>query len=381
MSASEMCQGLDQLLGKGRTYMTKTFFPEPEEPNIAWATRDEPLVDWLGRSTRPLAVNIRQFFNHNLRSLPIDYQVKFHRNLCTRWESAFFELVVARMIQLLGGEFTLEVENIAGCCPDFTARLAGENYVIEAIAPKFDQSANSQRKGHAEILEIIERNVPLGWGIRLRLLPDFDPAESKASLKRSLQQQFADLSRSEDQNDTRTISIDLPQGTLSFDLIKGSYGDSPIVGGPFYWSWSDTKSRLLHALKKKKKQVRSETAPVILAILASGNTSSFDDFDEVLLGREVMDVDENFREMETHFEPTGLFGRTGSSGSYAGVLAFAQLSPHSVKGPVLYTHPRLWRGSTVFSALEHRTINATGIVRTPAGSTDLLNGLRFAALE
>jgi hypothetical protein len=360
--------------------MAEHFFPEPCIRDDTWASRGEPTIKWLERSTLPRAANIRTFLNYNLNALPAEYPPQFYHNLRVRWHSALFELVVARLIELLGGEFCLEVQNTEGRRPDFNASFDSRRYIIEAIAPQFDQMTKVEEGRNIELLNIIERNAPPGWSVLLSTLPEFGPGESKAPLK-ALLRQLADLPPPEDEGDWREISIDLPQGTFECTLVPRRHGDVPTAGGPMYTSLSDSESRVRHALRKKKRQTRSEKDPVILAVLASGISSSFEDFDKVLFGHSVSHLGPDFRETHVTFEPNGVFARKPLSSSYAAVLAFINLTPFGVTGPILYVHPQLELVPSALTAIEQRMLSANRIMRRPAGNPELLGGLRFASLD
>lgn len=354
-----------------------SYFREPTYPDPTWAGHDEDVPQWLLRSTISRARDIRDFLNYNLSCLPVELRGDFHRNLIVRWQSGFFELVIARLIQALGGEFEVEATNNDGRRSDFTALLDGRHYIIEAVAPEFDRETSREEATHRELVKIIEKKVPEGWGFLLRALPDIHHNQSKRPLKAALRE-IANIPPPEGL-DWLEVSIETPQGTLEGTLIPGEYSDSPIIGGPTYTSGDDSDARILNSLRKKRAQTRSETYPVIIALHASGVSSSFENFDKALYGHTVSHYAPGGQESVT-FEADGLFARKPLSRSFAGVLAFTSVTPFGVTGPVLYLHPEFTRPIGAFDVLEKRVLGPQGILRIQATEPDPLRILRFASL-
>ena len=357
------------------------YFPEPEAIDKTGKSPEESTSQWLGRCTRPLAVEIRRFLNQNIACLPEDVRASFCHALKTRWLSALFELVVARTLQLLGGSLTVEQINIEGRRPDFRARFGKQPVVVEATAPKFDQKTEHEEKNHVQLRKIIESRIPEGWSVILQSLPNFGPSESKASLKKALDK-IASYPPPQHDREQHHIRSKLSRGVFEFILIPRNQDSNVIAGGPVYVSFSDSKQRILQALKKKRRQVRAQDEPVLLAVLASGIVSGFGDFDEVLFGHPVTQLGRDLEPLATHFEAAGLFAKGSGLPTYSGVLAFTSLTPFSCKGPVLYIHPR----SSIplpeqFEVLERRTLRTQGIEIVPATKLNLLEELAWAKLR
>jgi len=356
-------------------------FPEPEGIDNSLATRGESVPQFLQRSKHSRAVEVRRFLNENVARLPEDARASFCNALKKRkrWESALFELVVARTLQLLGGNLTVEQQNIEGRKPDFMVRLGKHAIVVEATAPNFDQKTAQEEKKHTQLLNIIESRVPEAWSVLLQSLPHFEFSESKASLKKALDE-ISNQPLPQNARDLRTFRFVLPQGTLEFTLVPGRYGGSAIVGGPVYISGSDAKQRILHALNKKRSQVQAQNEPVLLAILASG-TCGFDDFDDVLFGHHVTELDPDLRPCVTRFKTSGAFTKGTGPPTYSGVLAFTDLTPFGCEGPVLYVHPRsIVPFPEQFEVLERRILGTQGIEILPATDPDLLEELNWVRL-
>jgi len=114
---------------------TALWLPEPQKLDSTYRRRGEHLLDWLSRSTLPLARECRRFLNENLAALPQSSQMTMRTALAKRWHSAFFELIVARLLQELGASIVFEPANAGNKHPDFLAEFKGCNVTVEAIAP------------------------------------------------------------------------------------------------------------------------------------------------------------------------------------------------------------------------------------------------------
>ena len=86
------------------------WLPEPSRADDTYANQGELLSDWLKRSTVPRAREARRFLNENLAKVPQDHQLGLYRALHERWHSALSGLIVARTLQLLGGDIEAEPE-------------------------------------------------------------------------------------------------------------------------------------------------------------------------------------------------------------------------------------------------------------------------------
>lgn len=360
--------------------ITQVCLPEPEAIDSTPRRRGESVPNYLDRSTHQRAVEVRRFVNRNIDCLPEEARASFCRLLRTRWDSAFFELVVARTLQLLGASLRFEEPNVEGRRPDFIARFGALAIAVEAVAPEFDRERTLQEAKHAPLLAIIEARVPQGWTILLEALPGFGFSEPKTSLKKALAA-ISELPRPRDTEDYQRFRFDLPQGTLKFTLVPGRFGSSAIGGGPVYVGWSDAKERIRHALDKKRSQVRAQSQPVLLAILASGINAGFSDFDDVLFGHPIAELGLDLQVCATRFDSSGLFARRTGPPIYSGVLAFTGLTPFGCQGPVLYVHP----GSAAIlpkelGVLARRSLDAGGIKTSPSTDLHLLDVLGWARL-
>lgn len=354
-------------------------FSEPIATDDTWARAGESTPSWLQRSTLPRAGEVRAFVNRNIACLPEEVRSKFCHALRVRWSSALFELVVGRSLQLLGASIEVEPGSGTGRHPDFRASFDGQTIIVEAIAPVFDQDTRQEERTHAGLIPVIERYIPDGWSILLGSLPLIGPSESKAMLKKALEQVFSCPLRAEDHG--RQIRVELEKGILSFTLIRGVYGESPIVGGPIYGGWSDSKERILHALKKKRRQMHTQNAPVLLAVHAAGMASGFDDFDSLLFGDYVTRLDQNLCPIETFFDPKGVFARETSSSTYSGVWAFLRLSPFGCEGPVLYVRPGMESEIPPhFDVCEMRFLREDGIYIKAGKNQQFLDQIGWAKL-
>jgi hypothetical protein len=140
------------------------WFPEPTERDDTYADRLESPPSWLARSTVNRAKEYRSFLNRNLMSLPEQCQEGISQRLMTEahHRSAFFELVVARTLQALGGAIAYcEPENsVDGTKVDFIVRFPDHEVGVEATSPLFDREMGGTAKDYAPLIGVIEEKVP-----------------------------------------------------------------------------------------------------------------------------------------------------------------------------------------------------------------------------
>lgn len=132
------------------------WFPEPPQPDDARGPRGEPLTSWLERSTLPRAKAARRFLNDNLGKLSKEHQRDFYRASHDRWQSAFFELIVARTLQVLGASIEVEPGGAEDIRIDFVAGFPDSTVSVEAVAPAFNVEVGEQVKQRNPLLDIVE---------------------------------------------------------------------------------------------------------------------------------------------------------------------------------------------------------------------------------
>jgi hypothetical protein len=113
---------------------------EPATNDDTWARTGEGLLDWLARSTLPRAREARRFLRFNLSILPTSWEERLCHELETRWQTAFFELVVARTLQAVGATLEVEVATASGTKPDFLACLESR---ASSLRPRLQSSSPS----------------------------------------------------------------------------------------------------------------------------------------------------------------------------------------------------------------------------------------------
>jgi hypothetical protein len=115
--------------------MSKKWLKEPVKKDNDWANTGEHTLDWLKRSTLPRAKQMRYFLNYNLSKLPDSIAEKLIENLRTDWYSAFFELIVGRLLQETGYQIEYEKMLTDGKQSDFVVHTPIGEVVVEATAP------------------------------------------------------------------------------------------------------------------------------------------------------------------------------------------------------------------------------------------------------
>lgn len=359
------------------------WFPEPVDEDPAWSNRRETTIGWLRRCTNERATSCRRFLNYSLSFFTPDEQELIAHALELRWESAFFELVVARVLQLLGATIDFEVADELGRRPDFTARFGDSSIVVEAAAPVVNGDVGRQMKDRIPLLEIIEDNLPDGWLAGVSQVPSLGPSDSKKRFKSELSRLLnVDPPASED--DKKELFSDTDDGPIEITLIAASrYDIDRLLWEPGSGYVDDTRSRIKHTLDRKRGQVRASRKPALLAIKAGGLSSDISDFDRALFGSTCSSLNASMEVESIDFLPNGAFARPGlRTPTYAGVLAFLDVNFFACRPPVLYLHPRfageLPSGLTDVLELRSLLPGRSGIEVRPAPSVEWIEGLKLA---
>lgn len=348
----------------------QVLFDEPALPNETWVGHDVSTLDWLRLSTVPNARSAREFVNRNFALLPEFLRQRFSEELFQRWESSFFELLIARFLQVAGADLEPDRANAEGRWSDFIANFGGERVVVEATCIDARPELSREREANERLFRYFEGEILPGWEVLLYHLPRLGGNDSKRELKSAIRQS-APQEPPIHEKDRREVRRMLRGGLLEFRWIPSGEDarQSVIAGGPFY-SWSGSSAaRISSAVRAKRRQVRAEALPVILAIGVRDWPWDFRDFDESLFGVSCGIVRGSPpRMVRSEFRPTGYFARRHEKPpTYSSVLAV--LNPGFVyrSEPVLYLHPRFTDSlPSAFRDLEVRCLSESGIVTGPS---------------
>lgn len=363
----------------------EVWFPEPSLADDSAAERGEPTTAWLERSTHPRAKAARRFLNENLSALPSEHQVVLYRMLHERWDSAFFELIVGRTLQVLGATIEVEPGGASDTRIDFVARFPDATVAVEAVSPLFNAEVGETVKRRNPLLDFVESLAPPGVWVMVSALPDLGPQDSKKQFRDTVRRLLARV------GDVGSAPVDLaedlPEGTIHLRLVKKGAG---VTSGrsigiePALTAWDDSESRIRRAVARKRRQGRAASGPTLLAVHATGLSSSYEEFDLALFGREVTTVGPNERLLGTRFEADGAFGRGSGEPTWAAALAFLNVGFLGGPAPILYLHPRFeGRLPSALLALKRRRYDAEAgaIVTDKPTTTDVLSELRFVSPE
>ena len=320
-------------------YRKWEWLSEPTKIDNSYSKVGESVVSWLGRSTIKRAQLFRQFLRRNLGEIPSEYQEHFIKALQTRWDSAFLEFILARTIQVLGGKFCIELENSNGKCPDFLVSFGGHQLIIEVVSPSFDSEGDEERKRDELLIEFINANTPTSWRICVIQLPNIGYADSKKEFKRTFLQMCDELP-DKPQEEWDYKSKKLESGLLHLVFFPQEQRNSSRM-----YSIGCAENRIKYAAKKKRKQVRGESLPVLLAIHGSGYGVKFDDFDRALFGYKTIIEHTSNNLQKAIVKPDGIFlesGKEDKSPTFAGILAFKRVDLFRHPDPVIYHHPRFF---------------------------------------
>jgi hypothetical protein len=200
------------------------WFPERSRADDTYANRGQLVTDWLKRSTFPRgAREVRRFLNKNLAKIPQEHQLVLYRALHEQWQSAFSELIVARTLQLLGGDIEAEPESEAGTRIDLRARFAEGEVGVEVVSQIFDPDAGEVMKRRGPLPEIIESLAPTRWRVMVDSLPDLGPSDSKRDFKAAVER-LLDTEPPEPAAGLNQVEARLPEGKLRLGIAQEAPG-------------------------------------------------------------------------------------------------------------------------------------------------------------
>ncbi len=355
------------------------WFPEPLVEDPTWARDNEDDLAWLRRSTLPTAQAVRRFLNEQLAKLPLAIAEHLATRLASHWSSTFFELIVGRALQELGADLEVEVANARGFRPDYRARFPDCHVIVEAVSPQYDRGMAQERQRADALLPFVREALPSDWAVLLGELPDLGPGESKQAFKRAFRE-LVPKDAPLHADDWRDAEVEIECGTVDVTFIPRKADAEAIVAGPVVGGWDDSEERIRSVVRRKRRQVRSEPYPVLLAVAGGRLPARSDSFDRALFGRSCTVVSLPSRRSHNELRWDGLFMRPGNdSPTYAGVLAVPNAGFRYAGDPVLYLHPRfVGILPNAFAALERRIASPPhGIDVVPAGKPGLLQSLGF----
>jgi hypothetical protein len=365
--------------------VSNEWFPEPTERDETYANRLESTPAWLARSTLDLAKECRSFLNRNLAALPDECQEGIAQRLKTdmHHRSAFFELVVARMLQELEGAIiACEPENpVDGTKIDFVVRFPDYEIGVEATSPLFDREMGGTAKDYAPLIEVVEEMAPSGWAVAIGSLPSLGPSDSKKPFKSAVKQML-NVPPPLPGEGEREVRWELPEGEVRLTLFsKAAHGlreKSKIVWEAPMTTIDDSKRVIRNSVEGKRRQARNVPVPVLVALDAKGIVTRLEDFDMALFGHSVAHMNQFGKHYATSFQADGLFAKGEGEPTISGVLAFTEVGFLRCNDPILYLHPRFEDHlPDALLQLERRTLSAGGVCVREAQSRGFLEVLGF----
>ncbi len=163
--------------------------PEVEDESVI---DDETYMEWLNRNTSRKAKYSRALLNKNISKIPDEWREKLIKDLRGRWSTAFFELIVARVIQVLEGSITVE-EIQSGKNPDFIADFQNNKITVEATSTITDAGFREFTKRNEDLIKIIEKATPEGWSFIIHELPKIDYSDSKKEFNKTISEMMDSL--------------------------------------------------------------------------------------------------------------------------------------------------------------------------------------------
>jgi len=312
------------------------------------------------------------------------------RDLRDRWHTAFFELIVARTLQLLGADLQYEPAQSGHRRPVFLAKFPDASIVVEATSPVINTEMGQQAAMRQWMLDFLMTHAPVGWHTNILSLPETPPTAPRArkALFREAAARLLATDLPADQPEIR-LSAKVPDGDIEILLLRRvknpagrGLGFQPVLSG-----WDNTSDRVARAVQRKRSQVRASSHPALLAIQGSAIGSDLEDFDIALFGRTIDYRGFTRETLGTGFDRSGAFFSGGDTDSrklpiIAAVLAFLEVGFRPFPLPSLYLHPR-FTGPLPLNLLQLPTRSFDsdrGIVATPPSDLNLLSGFDFVTV-
>jgi hypothetical protein len=157
---------------------------------------------------------------------------------------------------------------------------------------------------------------------------------------------------------------------------------------PAVAAWNTSEEKIRKAIKKKRPQGRNVEIPSILAVYANGISTTFEDFDHALYGREVGVLStetptETLDVSGSEFHADGVFNKGEGDPTWAAVLAFVNVYLGGGSHPVLYLHPR-FKGDLpeTLTSIESRSFDpvAGSVNMVPSRRPGFMKGLNFVSV-
>jgi hypothetical protein len=240
------------------------------------------------------------------------------------------------------------------------------------------------------LLEIIESLAPPGWRILVDSLPDLGPSDSKRGFKAAVER-LLDTEPPEPAAGLKRVETRLPEGKLRLGILpqraSGVEG-RVIMSEPAVAAWNTSEEKIRKAVKKKRLQGRNVEIPSILAVYANGISTTFEDFDHALYGREasvlVTETPTGVLDLSRRkFHADGVFNKGEGDPTWAGVLAFVNLCLGGGVDPILYLHPR-FQGDLpeTLTSIERRSFDpvAGSVNMAPSRRPGFMKGLSFVSV-
>jgi hypothetical protein len=355
------------------------YFPEPTTPDESWTEWDETMVEWLRRSTEPLARSVRDFLNKSLACFTHERAETLAKKLHQDWHSYLFEIVVGRYLQILGAEVDPEPLGSNATRVDYRATFAGGIVVsVECVSKKFNQKAQRTIELQGHMGRMLDSVGPSNWAIELRRLPEATSQTEFEPYLAQAQRFYSTLPRPVPDDRRLHFAFEGDRGRMELQAIPFLKGTKPNHFGPAVAYFDDSIVRLKNALidAHKRKQARGAEPPVFLAVDSPFNGPNAEDFDQALFGQTVDHRGRDGRSVGISFNPTGLLV-TDKDIPFAGVLAFLKLSMVGAAEPVLYLNPyQRWHLPVEISSHETR-LWTSGIQRTPAAREPTVGQVGF----
>jgi hypothetical protein len=359
-----------------------TFFPDPSVADESAPAWDEPVTDYLLRSTSARAAGIRDFLNAALGHFEPRHARSLAKRLRSDFQGHFFEIIVGRYLQVLGAEVTAGPLGTNGTRVDYQANFADGIISVECVSKRFNKSTQTAMARNSRMVSMLEPLSPGRWILRVRQLPDVSNESEFEPYLTWAEEWLAMVSKLDSQH-PQSRSWNGQHGEMRLDVLPYERSPGRMVMGPGHGFVDDSVERLKDALidSHKRRQALGSHPPVFLAVDCPFNGPDAGDFDRALFGLTVEHRGFDIEAIVGHaFEPNGLLVRDREV-PFAGVIAFLGMQMTQALDPIVYLNPRQrWALPAAISAHELR-VWTSEIAVTRAERPPLMGDVGFVRYE
>lgn len=317
-------------------------------------------------------MEVRAFYNDALSALPPRSRKSIMGALAAgRTESALFEIVVGRFLQLRGALDLEHEPERGGRHVDWRARFPDGVLHVEAMVPVYNAASGETAGRHDRLLDLLEERVPDGWWLMPFHLPALAGHAPLYPFRELAEGLLAQIPPAETVPKGAMVHLRgrLPEGRVEFTALRAT-SSGGLGGGAMIAHYDNSEDVIRESWsdRRKRKQGRSVPPPALLAMAGGFLGADLEAFEMALFGRDV----------GLGRKPDGAMA-VDRDPPWAGLLAFPTVSPAGAPDPVLFVAPAYADPMPeAVERLEVRRLGPAGLVIQEPRDKDVMAGIRWA---